>query len=58
MFVSDIITKSLKNEVIKDIFILTGHKAMYLNDTMVKSEINFYAPRNKLMMENLIKFKN
>ena len=62
MFVSDVIAKSLKNEGIKDIFMLTGYGAMYLNDAIVKSGINFYAARNEaaapMMAEAYAKAKN
>ena len=62
MFVSDVIAKSLKNEGVKDIFMLTGYGAMYLNDAILKSGINFYAARNEaaapMMAEAYAKAKN
>ena len=36
MIVSDIIAKCMKKEGIKDIFMLTGYGAMYLNDSIEK----------------------
>ncbi len=47
MIVSDIIAKCMKKEGIKDIFMLTGYGAMYLNDSIEKEGINYIAARNE-----------
>ena len=47
MIVSDIIAKCIKKEGIKDIFMLTGYGAMYLNDSIEKEGINYIAARNE-----------
>ena len=47
MNVAEIISKELKKNSIKDIFMLTGYGAMYLNDAIEQSGINFYAARNE-----------
>ena len=46
MIVSDIIAKCMKKEGIKDIFMLTGYGAMYLNDSIEKEGINYIAARS------------
>ena len=45
--VSEIIADELKKNKINDIFMLTGYGAMYLNDSIGKSKIKFYAARNE-----------
>lgn len=47
MNVSEIISNELKKNSVKDIFMLTGYGAMYLNDAIEQSGINFYAARNE-----------
>ena len=60
--VSNLIANSLKKEGIKDIFMLTGYGAMYLNDAIEKAGINFFAARNEaaapMMAEAYAKVKN
>ena len=62
MIVSDVIAKSLKKEGIKDIFMLTGYGAMYLNDSIEKEGIKYIAARNEaaapMMAEAYAKAKN
>ncbi len=62
MMVSNLIANSLKKEGIKDIFMLTGYGAMYLNDAIEKAGINFFAARNEaaapMMAEAYAKVKN
>ena len=62
MIVSDIVASCLKKEGIKDIFMLTGYGAMYLNDSIEKKGINFIAARNEaaapMMAEAYAKAKN
>ena len=38
---SDLIAKELRKNGIKDIFMLTGYGAMYLNDSIQRNKINF-----------------
>ncbi len=47
MRVADFIAKFLKKKNIKDIFMLTGYGAMYLNDAIKLNGINYYATRNE-----------
>lgn len=54
MNVAEIIARELKKNSIKDIFMLTGYGAMYLNDAIQQAGINYYAARN----ETAEKFKN
>ena len=44
---SDLIAKELRKNGITDIFMLTGYGAMYLNDSIQRNKINFYAARNE-----------
>ena len=46
MRVADYIANFLKDKNIKDIFMLTGYGAMYLNDAIKLNKINYYATRN------------
>ena len=46
MNVAEIVAAELKKNSIKDIFMLTGYGAMYLNDAIEQSGIKFYAARN------------
>ncbi len=47
MRVADYIAQFLKNKKIKDIFMLTGYGAMYLNDAIKLNNIKYYATRNE-----------
>ena len=47
MLVSEILAKELKKNGVKDIFMLTGYGAMYLNDAIEKQKINYFAARNE-----------
>ena len=47
MIVSDYVAKFLKSKGIKDIFMLTGYGAMYLNDSIFKEKLNFFATRHE-----------
>ena len=47
MRVADYIANFLKSKKIKDIFMLTGYGAMYLNDAIILNKINYYATRNE-----------
>ena len=62
MNVAEIIALELKKNLIKDIFMLTGYGAMYLNDAIEQSGIKFYAARNEaaapMMAEAYAKSKN
>tara|TARA_B100001057_G_scaffold73832_1_gene68233 strand:- start:10288 stop:11967 length:1680 start_codon:yes stop_codon:yes gene_type:complete len=62
MNVSEIIAAELKKNSIKDIFMLTGYGAMYLNDAIEQSGIRYYAARNEaaapMMAEAYAKSKN
>lgn len=62
MNVAEIISQELKKNSIKDIFMLTGYGAMYLNDAIEQSGIKFYAARNEaaapMMAEAYAKSKN
>lgn len=62
MLVSNIIANTLKKKGIKDIFMLTGYGAMFLNDAIAKAGIKFYAARNEaaapMMAEAYAKAKN
>ena len=44
--VSTLLAKGLKSHV-KDIFMLTGYGAMYLNDAIQREGINYYVSRNE-----------
>ncbi|MDC1078662.1 thiamine pyrophosphate-binding protein [Candidatus Pelagibacter sp.] len=59
---SDLISKELRKNGITDIFMLTGYGAMYLNDSIQRNKINFYAARNEaaapMMAEAYAKIKN
>lgn len=61
MNVADLISKELKKYV-KDIFMLTGYGAMYLNNSIQKEGINIIAARNEaaapMMAEAYAKAKN
>ena len=60
--VSQIIAQELKKNGIKDIFMLTGYGAMYLNDAIERAKINYYGARNEaaapMMAEAYAKYKN
>ncbi len=62
MRVVDFIAKYLKKNNIKDIFMLTGYGAMYLNDAIKLSGIKYYATRNEatapIMAESYARVKN
>ena len=62
MIVAEIVAAELKKNSIKDIFMLTGYGAMYLNDAIEQSGIKFYAARNEaaapMMAEAYAKSKN
>ena len=62
MNVAEVISKELKKNSIKDIFMLTGYGAMYLNDAIEQSGIKYYAARNEaaapMMAEAYAKSKN
>jgi acetolactate synthase I/II/III large subunit len=62
MLVSNVIANAMKKEGIKDIFMLTGYGAMFLNDAIEKAGIKFYAARNEaaapMMAEAYSKTKN
>jgi len=62
MLVSHIVANCLKKVGIKDIFMLTGYGAMYLNDAIEKVGIKYYAARNEaaapMMAEAYAKAKN
>jgi acetolactate synthase-1/2/3 large subunit len=62
MLVSNIIANAMKKKGIKDIFMLTGYGAMFLNDAIEKAGIKFYAARNEaaapMMAEAYSKAKN
>ena len=45
MNVAEVISKELKKNSIKYIFMLTGYGAMYLNDAIEQSGIKYYAAR-------------
>ena len=47
MNVAEIIALELKKNLIKDIFMLTGYGAMYLNDAIEQTGIKYYAARNE-----------
>jgi acetolactate synthase-1/2/3 large subunit len=47
MTVAEYISNFLKKKNIKNIFMLTGYGAMYLNDAIKKSGIKYYATRNE-----------
>lgn len=47
MTVAEFISNFLKKNSIKNIFMLTGYGAMYLNDAIKKSGIKYYATRNE-----------
>jgi len=44
--VAEILANNLKKHI-KDVFMLTGYGAMYLNDALKQSGINFYVSRNE-----------
>ena len=62
MLVSHLIANALKKEAIKDIFMLTGYGAMYLNDAIEQAGIKCFAARNEaaapMMAEAYAKTKN
>ena len=62
MLVSTIIANAMKKEGVKDIFMLTGYGAMFLNDAIEKVGIEIYAARNEaaapMMAEAYSKVKN
>ena len=62
MNVAEIISTELKKNSIKDIFMLTGYGAMYLNDAIEQAGIKYYAARNEaaapMMAEAYAKSKN
>jgi acetolactate synthase I/II/III large subunit len=45
--VADLIARELKKNKITNIFMLTGYGAMYLNDSIQKAGINYFASRNE-----------
>ncbi len=47
MLVADYIANFIKKKKIKEIFMLTGYGAMYLNDSIKKANIKYYATRNE-----------
>ena len=47
MLVADYIANFIKKKKIKEIFMLTGYGAMYLNDAIKKANIKYYATRNE-----------
>jgi len=47
MIVADYVAKFLKSKKIKEIFMLTGYGAMYLNDSIKKEKIKYFATRNE-----------
>ena len=47
MIVADYIANYLKKKKIENIFMLTGYGAMYLNDSIKKAKIRYYATRNE-----------
>ena len=47
MRVSDYVAKFLKLKKINKIFMLTGYGAMYLNDSIKKNNIKYFATRNE-----------
>lgn len=47
MIVADYVAKFIKSKKIKEIFMLTGYGAMYLNDSIKKENIKYYATRNE-----------
>ena len=47
MTVAEFISYFLKKKSVKNIFMLTGYGAMYLNDAIKKSGIKYYATRNE-----------
>ena len=62
MRVADYIAKFLKKQKIKDLFMLTGYGAMYLNDAIKLAGIKYYATRNEatapIMASAYSKIKN
>ena len=60
--VADFIASFLKKRGIKNIFMLTGYGAMYLNDAIKLSGIKYYATRNEatapIMAESYARLKN
>ena len=62
MNVAEVVSNELKKNSIKDIFMLTGYGAMYLNDAIEQSGIKYYAARNEaaapMMAEAYAKSKN
>jgi len=47
MIVADYVAKFLKSKKIKEIFMLTGYGSMYLNDSIKKEKIKYFATRNE-----------
>lgn len=62
MRVADYIAKFLKKQKIKELFMLTGYGAMYLNDAIKLAGIKYYATRNEatapIMASAYSKIKN
>ena len=60
--VADFIASFLKKKGVKNIFMLTGYGAMYLNDAIKLSGIKYYATRNEatapIMAESYARLKN
>ena len=60
--VADFVASFLKKKGIKNIFMLTGYGAMYLNDAIKLSGIKYYATRNEatapIMAESYARLKN
>tara|TARA_B100001964_G_scaffold224483_1_gene271322 strand:- start:462 stop:722 length:261 start_codon:yes stop_codon:yes gene_type:complete len=61
MRVADYIAKYLKSLGVRDVFMLTGYGAMYLNDAIKLSGIKYYATRNEatapIMAESYARIK-
>jgi len=47
MIVAEYVSKYLKKKGVRDIFMLTGYGSMYLNDSIKKEKIKYYATRNE-----------
>jgi len=47
MLVADYIANFIKKKKIKEIFMLTGYGAMYLNDSIKRANIKYFATRNE-----------
>ena len=61
MRVADYVSKYLKRLGVKEVFMLTGYGAMYLNDAIKLSGIKYYATRNEatapIMAESYARLK-